>query len=70
MQSAGNSSQVQQPARIEAVLSSRHLPSELGTPVSTSAVPTVRDEEAEHLQPQANPDHPTGSSLLNRTHGR
>ncbi len=35
------SSQVQQPARIEAILSSRHLPNDLDQPVSRSSVPTV-----------------------------
>ena len=37
--------QVQQPARIEAILSSRHLPNDLDQPVSRSSVPDSRDEE-------------------------
>lgn len=40
------SSQVHQLARVEVVLGSRHLPHDLGQPVSGTDVPTVRDEEA------------------------
>ena len=54
----GYSSRVQQPARVEAVPSSHHLLSEQGASATTSAVPTVRDEEAPEVTPTTDTNEP------------